>query len=60
MSTQITVEEFLILQSLMVITGNESALVCTYQRLGGVTLEEKKMIEVIIKIILGIALKQGA
>lgn len=43
MSTQIIAQEFLILQSLMIITGNKRAGVCTHQRLGGITLKEQKI-----------------
>lgn len=43
MSTQIIVQEFLILQSLMIITGDESPGVCTHQILGGITLKEQRI-----------------
>lgn len=43
MSTQIIAQECLILQSLMIITGNDSAGVCTHQRLGAITLKEQRM-----------------
>lgn len=43
MSTQRIVQECLILQSLMIIAENDSAGVCTHQRLGGITLKKQRM-----------------
>lgn len=58
MSTQIIIWDFTVLQNLVVITGNESAGLCTHQRLGGYHSERAKN-DGVIENILGIALKQG-
>jgi len=58
MSAQIIIRDFTVLQNLVVITGNESAGLCTHQRLGGYHSERAKN-DGVIENILGIALKQG-
>lgn len=58
MSIQIIVQEFIVLQNLVVITGKESTGLCTHQRIGSYHSEGAKN-DGVTENIPGIALKQG-